>query len=138
MNGDPGARALAHPGRGAGMISIGDENLRNSLLGKPIENLLAGLNGVDTEVSLCAEEKGSVEIETVGLRKPRPDEDAGQKLAHRPSLHLRSTSENSLFSMGPVLEELLAYPASGRARGRYLRRLANARPLPIWNREDAK
>jgi hypothetical protein len=29
-----------------------------------------------------------VEIVTVGLRKPRPAEDARQELAHRPSLHL--------------------------------------------------
>ena len=35
-----------------------------------------------------------MEIVTVGLRKPRPAEDARQELAHRPSLHPGSTSEN--------------------------------------------
>ncbi len=122
------AQALAHPVGGAGMVAIGDEDLRHALSGEPIENLVAGIDGVDTEVSLRAEEQGAVEIVTVGLRKPGPDGDAGQKLAHRPGLHLRPSWENLPLPMGPVWEERLAYlrigPASGRGRGRYSRRRA--------------
>ena len=76
------------------LVAIGDENLRDALSGEPIENLLAGINGVDAEISFSIQEECSIEVVTVGLRKPRPAEHARQQLVHGPSLHPRPTSEN--------------------------------------------
>src|SRR5260370_5893290 len=82
MDGDARSGRRLHPGRGAEVIAVGQDDARHALAPELLENVLRHLRRIDRDIARSMADEVAVEIVSVALGKPRPGEDAGQDLAH--------------------------------------------------------
>jgi hypothetical protein len=115
VNRSGGAEPVPHQVGCAGMIAVGDNDMRDAQTHEVIEGGVAGLHGIDADVSIRMAQQVAVEVVALTFRIPGPSENARNDLFHR------------VFP--PTLQTPEATPTS-QAAARSSRYAATASPAP--------